>query len=198
MRSIIFTILFSLPFTFASVSHAQATTPADALKAAVDQLSVLGNTPDEAQRTQGLCTLAQQVIDAEAIGVDLLGSYANLASDADGIAAFKALVPTIIVSDFATLLADNLGQKYWVDTTDSIPKGSTRIGYPVYLGSTKLVVTMSKSTSKIVDAEWNNISLVKKKRETYQKTLSRDPNNPKPVTALVNEIVGSGNLLRCN
>jgi len=197
MRSILFSLLLSLPFAV------RATTPAEALKAAVDQLSAVAQEPDQSKRVSGLCTLANGAVDANAVAQDLLGStFANLSRDAAGIASFDALVPSIMVTDFYSLVSSELGEKYWVDTTAPQARGNDRVGYPVYFGDTKLVFVMSKTSLKVVDAEWNNISMVQKKHDDYQKTLqaelAKDPNNSLPVTALVNQIQSNGSLMRCN
>lgn len=197
MRSILISFLFT--WTFAASAQS---TPAESLKAAVAQLTAIGQMPDLSQRVSGLCSLANQYVDLPVLAQDLLGpSFGSTARDSAGVANFNALVPSIMVSDFYQLVNSEAGAKYWVDTTIALPKGSNRVGYKTYFGNTALVITMSKITLKIVDAEWNNISLVKKKRDEYQKimqeALNRDP-NALPVTTLVNQILASGNVVRCN
>ena len=196
MRSFLISILFALSFT----ASAQ-TTPAESLKAAVAQLTAIGQMPDMNQRVQGLCSLANSYVDLPVLAQALLGTFSRTANDPQGIANFNALVPSLMVSDFYTLVNNNAGEKYWVDTLVQLPRGSNRVGYKTYFGSTALVITMSKSSLKIVDAEWNNISLVNKKRDEYQKVMQEAVNaNPsaQPVTTLVNQILATGNVVRCN
>lgn len=197
MRSVLLAILLSLPLL------AQAQTPADSLKAAVAELTKLGNTADQGARVSGLCKLAFQSIDLPVVAQHLLGStFSKMTRDTQGLTSFSALAPSLIISDFYQLLTEQAGKNFWVDTTTPQPRGSGRVGYKTYFGSTMLVVVMSKTTLKIVDAEWNNISLVDRKRDDYQAILQAEWNKNRetsmPVNALVEQILASGNVVRCN
>jgi hypothetical protein len=192
MRSLI------LGFLFLAVSAAHADAANDALKQTVKDLMTIVAIPSQGQRVQQLCKLVNSDVDIAAISPQLLGSFSQFSPDAAGIKSFYALVPSIIVTDFYGLVSDKAGAAYSVDA-QAIPKGSAKAGYKVTIGSTTLVVTVSRKNNKVLDVEWNNFSLIKTKGDQYQNELQGKSNSSShPISDLVNELTSSGKLIRCN
>lgn len=191
MRSLV------LGFLFLAVS-AHADAPNDALKQTVKDLMTIIAIPSQTQRAQQLCKLVNSDVDIATISPQLLGSFSQFTPDAAGIDAFYALVPSIIVTDFYSLVSDKAGMAYAVDT-QGIPKGSQKVAYKVSIGNTTLVVTVSRKNNKVLDVEWNSFSLIKAKGDQYQNELQgRSNSSPHPISDLVNELTSSGKLIRCN
>ncbi|MGZ3722874.1 MAG: ABC transporter substrate-binding protein [Bdellovibrionales bacterium] len=192
MRSIILSIFVALSVS----AHADA--PNDALKTTIKDLMTILQINNQAQRVQQLCKLVNADVDVATIAPQLLGSFSGFTPDAAGIKAFNSLVPSIIVSDFYSLLSDKAGATYTVDSV-SIAKGSSKVAYKVDIGGTSLTVTVSKKNNKVLDVEWNSFSLIKTKADEYQGTLqAKSASSPKPVSDLVTDLTSSGKLIRCN
>jgi ABC-type transporter MlaC component len=192
MRSLVLSVFLFLGLS----AHADATN--DALKTTVKDLLTIVAIPNQAQRVSQLCQLVNADVDIAAITPQLLGSFAGFTPDQAGITAFGDLVPSIIVTDFYSLVSDKAGAAYSVDSTP-IPKGSTKVAYKVNVGGVSIVVTVSKKNNKVLDVEFGAFSLIKTKADQYQKDMTaKSTTSPKPVTGLVNELTASTTLIRCN
>jgi len=192
-------IILSLSLLVASVAHAG---PAEVVGASVGKmLKILASGGSEASKVSGLCTLARQQVESNTIGAELLGrQFRTLARDQEGVRNFMRLVPSILVSEFYNRLS-GLGTDYTVNP-NLIAKGSSRVGVQIMVGNKRLVVTANKTTGKVLDVEYRGFSLVNNKKAEYQRDmnawLNRGGSNSLPVTQLVNSLINSGNLIRCN
>ena len=196
MRWGIFAIIFGLQFS------AHAITADQSLGNTVKNLMSIVKISDQNSRVQQMCQLIRTSVDLSTISGVLLGSnFSTMDRDRAGINRFNTLMPSIIVSDFYSLVVNNGGVGYQIDPTP-LPKGSGRVGYRTTIGSSQIVITVSKSNLKILDVEWNNMSLVNTKRDYYQQELQRfwdtDNFHSMPVTDLDNELINSSSLIRCN
>lgn len=191
-------ILLSLTLLFSATAVAG---PADAVSSTVGQLLTVLQNKNAPARIQGMCQIVRARTDLNGITNDLLGTrFAHMAQDAQGINAFRALLPSVIVTEFASQLSD-VGTQYTVNPV-LVPKGSDRVGVRVNIGSTPLTITVSRANNKVLDVEWRGVSLMQTKRQKYQQRLIQswqpDPDHSKPVTDLVNYLINTGNLIRCN
>jgi hypothetical protein len=196
MRSLFLLFLVSFQIT----SHA-ALTPDAELGSTIKSLLTDVGIANPTQRVNALCTLVKANVDLPAISSTLLGStFSTLNRDSAGIAQFNALMPSIIVTAFYSLVSDKAGASFTVNPTP-VPKGSARVGYQVNINGLVITVDVSKRSGKIVDAEGFNISLVSNKRDTFQRVLQQswDQDNARslPVTDLVKSLIASGDLIRC-
>ncbi|MBX3021959.1 MAG: ABC transporter substrate-binding protein [Bdellovibrionales bacterium] len=190
------TIVLCVSLLFSSVVYAG---PVESVGVAIGKVLQVMQNPSDSARATGLCQLARTYVDSQTIGADLLGrQYMTLPNDQDGVRQFMALVPSIIVSEFYDRL-DGLGTEYTVNP-NLIPKGSSRVGVQVTVGSKRLTVTANRGNNKVLDVEYMGISMVNNKRFEYQRDLQRwlGGGNPKPVTQLVNSLINSRALIRCN
>jgi ABC-type transporter MlaC component len=120
------------------------------------------------------------------------------AADAAGSNQFLDLVPSIIVSEFFGRLS-NVGNVSPVVDPNLVPKGSTRAGVRTQIGRMNLLITVNKANSKIYDVEYMGHSLMNDKRNEFQRSLSGfQQRGPQPVAALVNYLINSGKLVKCN
>ncbi len=146
--------------------------PEAAVKETVQtMLNILKSGNDRAQVT-ALCSLVRQRVDLVVLGTDLLGGYyGRLPSDAQGIAKFKALVPSIIMDSFYDLLSGKGNATY--EYVGTAAKGSARVGVRIKINGTPFTVTVIKANEKVVDVEYGGYSLVATKRGELQRELHR-------------------------
>lgn len=144
--------------------------PAEAVNSTVSKMLTILKGTNERAKISALCGLVRADVDTATIGSELLGrNFGTLERDAAGIKKFKALVPSIIMDQFYSLLEDKGGADFSVNGT--VPKGSSRVGVKITIDGTNFVVTVLKSNNKVVDVEWNNISLIAMKRDEFQRDL---------------------------
>lgn len=170
--------------------------PVESVDRAVGKLLEAVQISNPSSRAAALCSLARGNVDSPTISNDLLGNYRNSPNDSTGVQNFRNLVPSIIVSEFYNRLS-GLGTAYTVNP-NTVPKGSGRIGVIVNVGSRRLTVTVNSANNRVLDVEYIGISLVKHKRAEYQRDLNAWASTGKPVSKLVESLINSGNLIRCN
>jgi len=180
---------------------ASADTPDQQLATTVQQLVADVGIQDQTQKYSALCDLVKADIDLPTISGEILGQqFSTLTRDQAGIDQFNALMPSIVVTTFYSLVSDKAGQASSVNPSP-VPKGSERVGYRVTIGGTTITVTLLKSNNKIVDADWAGISVVKMKERNLQNQLQQyygaDPANSLPVSQLVQSLQNDKNLIRC-
>jgi ABC-type transporter MlaC component len=195
MQKIVIFIIATLSFT------AFAETPDRQLAATVQQLVADVAIPDQTQRYAQLCQLVTSQIDLPTISGEILGQqFGTLTRDQAGIDQFNALLPSIVVTTFYSLVSDKGGQATSVNPAP-VPKGSERTGYRVTIGGTTITVTLLKANNKIVDADWAGISVVKIKERGLQQQLQQSYNaNPAgsmPVSDLVKSVEAENDLIHC-
>ncbi len=157
-------------------------------------MNIIAGT-NENKKISQLCALVRSDLDSGAIGNDLLGGvFSKLERDRAGIDAFKKLVPSIIVDQFYDILHDKGGSKWSVGGT--VAKGSARVGVRVDIDGSDFVITVLKSSNKIVDVEYRGFSLVKTKGSDFQRDLQdfyrTNRSSSLPVSELVKQLNGRG------
>lgn len=182
-------LAFALVFTSAAYAG-----PAESVSATIGKLMDILKGANEQQKISEMCTLVKSDLETAAIGSVLLGNFESIATDADGVKAFKNQVPSVIVDQFYGLLQDKGGAEYKIGGT--VPKGSGKVGVKVVIGGSNFIVTVLRSNNKVVDVEWNNFSLVNTKRDEFQRDLQGFATD-KPVSALV-ERLNSNGINKCN
>lgn len=164
--------------------------PAESVRSTVDRLLTILQEPNQQSKVSQLCALVKSDVDNSAIGGVLLGNY-SASDDAEGIKNFKAAVPSIIMDQFYSLLANKGGAEFTIGGT--VPKGKDKVGVIVVVEGFKLVVTVNKSDDKVLDVELGTMSLVNIKRDEMQRELDAYAQaNPKPVSALVDKLDRDG------
>ncbi|MGE0528200.1 MAG: hypothetical protein AB7G93_16185 [Bdellovibrionales bacterium] len=112
-----------------------------------------------------------------------------------------ALVPSIVVSEFFTTLSGVRSREHSVSAR-TVPRGSERVGVAATVNNKSLMVVVNTRNFKVVDVEWQRISLVNMKKFAYQRDLrqywGQDPANSRPVTQLTEQLIQSGKLIRCD
>jgi ABC-type transporter MlaC component len=189
-------LIFSFVFSLSAFAN-----PTEAVSTTVGQLLTVLQNKSAPARVRGLCRIVNARVDIPTIGTDLLGPhFSRLTQDVEGIRNFRAILPSVIVTEFADQLSDE-GTSFKV-VSALIPKGSGRVGVRVNIGTSSFVVTVNKANEKVLDVEWRGISLVKTKRQKFQYQMQaaweRDPAHSKPISQLVNSLINSGDLIRCN
>lgn len=157
-------------------------------------LKIVAGT-NEQEKISKMCSLARTDLDLNAISDDLLGRFfATLPRDQQGVRAFRALVPSIIMDQFYGLLADKGNASFSVNGT--VPKGTSRIGVRITVAKANFVVVVQKANDKIVDVEYMGFSMVQTKANDYQGQLrreySKNTETSLPVTALVRTLKSQG------
>ena len=142
----------------------------------------------EPEKIPLLCSLVNADVDNSVIAETLLGNYAAHADQA-GVTAFRAAVPSIIMDQFYSLLAEKAHAEYSIGGT--VPKGSTKVGVKVTVDGTTFVIVVLKSNEKIVDVEWNSFSLMNMKRDEFQREFNGGPAD-RPVSAVVDRLAQEG------
>jgi ABC-type transporter MlaC component len=178
--------LLAVAIAFQSVAYAG---PAESVSRTIGKLMNILAGANERQKVAQLCTLVKADLETSSIGLNLLGTFQHMSTDAEGIRDFKGLVPSIIMDQFYGLLNDKGGSEFTLGGT--VPKGSGRVGVKVVIAGSNFIVTVLRSNNKIVDVEWNNYSLVNTKRDEFQRDLAGF-HTDKPVSALVDRLNNSG------
>jgi len=178
--------ILAIAFAFQSVAFAG---PTEAVSTTIGKMLDILRSGNERAKISQLCTLVRTDVDTATIGIQLLGNFARIHEDAEGVNRFKAIVPSIIMDQFYGLLHDKGGARYTILGT--VPKGSARVGVKTNVAGTVFVITVLRSNNKIVDVEWNNYSLVNTKRDEFQRDLASFHTN-KPVSALVDRMNHQG------
>jgi ABC-type transporter MlaC component len=178
--------LIALALILQPLAHAN---PTESVSSTIGKLMTILAGANEVQKVSQLCRLVRSDLETASIGLNLLGTFQHLSTDAEGVRDFKALVPSIIMDQFYGLLNDKGGSEFSIGGT--VPKGSGRVGVKVVIAGSNFIVTVLRSNNKIVDVEWNNYSLVNTKRDEFQRDLSGF-HTDKPVSALVNRLNNNG------
>lgn len=183
-------IIFAFAFVFTSSAFA---TPESAVSDTITKLMDAVSGGNESTKIASLCQLAKSKLDTSVIGQDLLGGFfSKLERDADGIAKFKKLVPSIVVDQFHNLVKG----KNSFTIKGRVAKGSSRVGVLVEIGNKRYTITVMKSNEKVVDVEHSGFSLVKNKARDFQNDLqalyATNRESSLPVTALVDGLVRRG------
>lgn len=155
-------------------------------------ITIVGGTNESVKIAQ-LCKLVRSDLDTGTIATELLGPYASLKRDADGIKKFNALVPSIIVDQFYDLLKDKGGSEFRADGT--VGKGSARVGVRVTIGSSRFVITVLNSNNRIVDVEYMSISMIRSKGTNFRREIQAfDTNSASslPISELVKKLERQG------
>ncbi len=195
-------LILALTLSFQTHAFAQSA-EASAIAAVsgdVKKLSDILKMGSEPAKIRSLCQLVKTRVGLSTMASELLGSFGKLSRDNTGINQFAALLPSIMVSDFYSMLTS--GAEYFVDEASTTRRGSGRIGVRVQWGNKPLVVVVSSPNNKILDIEWNGASLIKTKRSDFQKDLlnyfNADKDLSMPVTQLIQGLKTSGALVRCD
>lgn len=178
--------MITLLVAFQSVAFAG---PAESVSETVrEMLQILRETNQHTKISQ-LCGLVKSDVDNSVVGATLLGPYANLNTDAQGVKNFQKLVPSIIMDQFYEILHDKAHATY--EILGTVPKGAGRMGVKTKIDGRTYVITVLTANNKVVDVEWNAISLIKVKRQEFTRRL-RQFNNDKPVSSLVDALNNEG------
>lgn len=185
-------IVLAFAFAFASPAFA---TPETAVSNTMTKLLAAVSSGNQQAKIAKLCRLAKSDLDTSVIGGDLLGGFfSKLKRDADGIAKFKKLVPSVVVDQFYDLLVDRGGASFTIK--GRVAKGSARVGVLVDIRGKRFTITVLKSNEKVVDVEYNGFSLVKNKGRDLQNDLqafyARNRESSLPVTDLVDGLIKRG------
>ena len=194
MRKFIIVLLFT-------ISSSAFAGPRESVDQTIGQLLEILKDGNEHSKTAKLCSLVRHRVDTSTIGSELLGSFfGKLGRDRNGIARFKALVPSIIFDQFYGLLNGKGGRSYVV--TDTVPKGSSRVGVRVIIGGkTRLTITVSKTSLRVLDVEYGGRSMIRTKQAEIAAELRRyykvNEATSLPISRLVDQLVRKG-ITRCN
>jgi ABC-type transporter MlaC component len=188
MKQVFLALLLSLSgFAFAG--------PAESVDQTISELLAALRVNNDRGRVSALCSLVNRRVDTQTIGTELLGGFFGaLKRDADGIRKFKMIVPSIIMDHFYGLMEGKGNAKYTVEGTTA--KGSGRVGVKVVVDNIRLIVTVGKASLKVLDVEWNGLSLIRTKQSEIQRELKKyyqvNPKTSLPVTDYVKELERDG------
>ncbi len=179
-------IIVAIAMAFSTAAFAG---PAESVQQTVSKLMAALRVTNEQQKIKDLCSLVKSDLDNGTIATVLLGTYQSLATDTAGVAAFRGMVPSVIMDQFYGLLNGRGDSEFTIGGT--VPKGSGKVGVKVVIGTANFIVTVLRANNKVVDVEWNNLSIVSMKRDEFQRDL-QGFHTDKPVTALVERLNANG------
>jgi hypothetical protein len=155
-----------------------------------------------AVRATAACNLVKQRLGALSIGSELLGKFKNLKRDKVGVAQFKKLLPSILVTKVLPQLDRAEGAAFVVspavtDRGGNVTEVSASIGGYIVT----FLLYGKGGTYKSIDALGFGYSAVATATKSIQDQLTaeynKDPHNSKPVTALVNSYLADPTFVHC-
>jgi hypothetical protein len=199
--------LFALVLTFAISTQAFAARDA-ASKAtntiAKQALAVLSLKSDDDRFTQ-MCALLKSKLESNYIAGVWLGRYAGMPSDSAGEAAFRKMIPSIVMTKVVQALGNNpisgnvsIGQQ-------STSRGGGVFDVPVTVSSSTksyhgtAVMKQTGSKFRLQDARYLVIDAVNYLKSEYQDILDEEAaTTNKPITAMVARLKAQPEFLDCH
>lgn len=168
-------------------------------------IGILAEKSVPQQQTE-MCSLMKEVVASSVIAPQLLGNYAQLATDKAGIAEFTKLIPSMLATKLIGYKDKASGMTVDVDQ-DATDRGNGLYGVGVTLHASNgnpynatLVIGKFKSGYQLVDGEYMGFSAVSYMANDFQQKLDgkyqTDPRTP--VSDLNKDILADKNFVNCN